>query len=165
MTCSYVGRGLGSHIPSITMVHQYESRLIKERVRINANHADLIRQPVECIQGIYKWMVVLANGVYVVLTMGRDFPFVGPSINFINFRDDGDAIKTSCENDWHCARLLSAVVEELNVQTDSVRMVRAGRGILLCAPMFMLWRKRATERLYHPSRIDFAAELRELQGI
>ena len=34
-------------------------------------------------------------------------------------------------------------------------------GILRTAPMLMLWRKRATERLYHPSRIDFAKIMEE----
>lgn len=29
-------------------------------------------------------------------------------------------------------------------------------GLIRTIPMMMLWRKRATERLYHPSRIDFS---------
>lgn len=34
-------------------------------------------------------------------------------------------------------------------------------GMFRCAPMLMLWRKRATERLYHPSRIDFRKIMEE----
>ena len=150
---------------SLTMVHQYETRIIKERDNINTLHTDIILQPVECIQGIYKWMVVLTNGIHVVLTMGRDFPFKSPSIKFIDFRDVGNAIKFSCENEWSCGMRIDSLIRELYRATESVRMVRAGRGILLCVPMLMLWRKRAAESLYHPSRIDFHAEYRKSSRI
>jgi len=35
------------------------------------------------------------------------------------------------------------------------------RGIMRCAPMLMLWRKRATESVYHPGNIDFARIMSE----
>lgn len=38
---------------------------------------------------------------------------------------------------------------------------KAYMGLLRTMPMMMLWRKRATERLYHPSKIDFARILEE----
>ena len=37
-------------------------------------------------------------------------------------------------------------------------------GLIRCVPMLMLWRKRATEAVFHPSRIDFVEQLKELNG-
>jgi hypothetical protein len=36
-------------------------------------------------------------------------------------------------------------------------------GLIRCVPMLMLWRKRATEAVFHPSRIDFVKQLKDLE--
>ena len=145
--------------------HLYHNRLIKERDRSNIIHSEILKSPIEFIEGVHKWMIPFSNGVHVVLSMPKDYPFEHPRIKFINFRDDNNAIKSLCESDWYCAKRLDQIIHTLHTEMEKVRIVRAGRGILLCAPMMMLWRKRATERLYHPSRIDFGGELKELNTL
>jgi len=149
----------------IMVAHRFHKRLIKERDLANTQHGEILNSPIEFIEGFHKWMVSFNNGVHVVLSMPRDYPFDRPRVKFINFRDDNNAIKSLCESDWYCAKRLDIIIQTLHAEMEKVRVIRAGRGILLCAPMMMLWRKRATERLYHPSKIDFDGELRELNTL
>jgi len=39
------------------------------------------------------------------------------------------------------------------------RRQRRINGLIRCVPMMMLWRKRATEAVFHPSRIDFISDI------
>ena len=63
----------------------------------------------------------------------------------------------ACYNDMGDGRMLSihrayVFVTKIPADLRRIRMM----GLFRCVPMLMLWRKRATERLYHPSRIDFS---------
>ena len=53
------------------------------------------------------------------------------------------------------------VEKEIAVREEPRLRLLRHRGIMRCAPMLMLWRKRATETVYHPDNIDFARIMSE----
>lgn len=116
----------------------------------------------------WLWSIAFSNGVNARLFITWGFPYYYPQVKFYNFEDPGDAVKTLCEEPI-AAGDMERIIETMYFETHTAlarrKRILIGKGILRCAPMLMLWRKRATERLYHPSRIDFAAEVRELNAL
>jgi hypothetical protein len=163
MNYSYVGT-LGG---VCTMDQHYNSRIMKEFRDCQTAYPDIVSS-LE-MDSSTEWTVTLTNGVHLKLTMGRDFPFLCPLVRFVNFHDLHGLVRCECEGSWYAGSRISKLLVIVHMRTEAIFEPRRTKlrlmGLLRCAPMLMLWRKRATERLYHPSRIDFVTELRELNAL
>jgi len=151
--------------PRGKMDHRYEVRVGRELVQCRLNHPSVVRRVKTRHGNLFKWKVTLVNGVVLSLTFGKSFPFEAPRISFLNFSDPHGLIACECEAPWGCGVRVPTYLTAVYAHTETILYPKRLMGILRCAPMLMLWRKRATERLFHPSRIDFVGELRELQAL
>lgn len=140
------------------MDHEYQHRILKELKECKTDHHSIVSD-LELINDSSKeWMVTLTNGVKLELSIGRNFPFQSPFVKFVNFDDIHGLMGCECESCWYSCSRISKLLVIVHMKTEARRTRLCLRGILRAAPMMMLWRKRATERLYHPSRIDFVTE-------
>jgi len=157
-------------VPGVyTMDHHYNNRIVKELKECNTDYNDIVFD-LELINDLStEWMVTLTNGVQLELSISHHFPFYCPFVKLVNFDDPHGLIACECESSWHCGSRISKLLVIVYMKTQAIFEARRRRlclmGLLRTIPMMMLWRKRATERVYHPSRIDFAAELRELNAL
>ena len=145
-----------------------QRRILSEIRSIQTAYTDIVRDVEVINDSSTKWLVTLINGVNLTLTFHCDHPFHPPNIEFNNYDEPVEIIKCMTKNSWSPAMesgklmvLVHSLTERVLAPQRALRLM----GILRCAPMMMLWRKRATERLYHPSRIDFEGELKELNAL
>ena len=99
-----------------------------------------------------RWNVVYATGHELQLTFTHAYPHEPPIIDF----DDAICIDIH-HGDWSPVMTGMDIILSIYVNMELEQRKLRWVGLLRCIPMLMLWRKRATERLYHPSRIDFTA--------
>jgi len=115
----------------------------------------------------FHYQILIDNENWVWLNVDfthRDYPFDAPELYVMRMGRRWNITKI----DWVCGYKFSYLLKQciFNIMHSPSGMMAHVRkkqrwGILRTAPMLMLWRKRATERLYHPSRIDFARILEE----
>jgi len=145
--------------------HKYQRRIDKEIEKCNNAYSEVVHAIELVDDNSTKWRVHLTNGIQLELFIPAGFPFRSPKVNLLNFDDHHGLIKSECEEAWHTASPIGNMLHELYMIVERVmerkRMIKRGRGLLRSVPMMMLWRKRATERLYHPSKIDFAGIMAE----
>ena len=150
--------------------HPYNNRIVKELAYCKYDYPHTVKRVKAGNDNCTRWEVTLINGVKLELFLGLKFPFYCPFIKFKNFDDQYAIIRCECEHEWFsCGRIGKNLLKGVYTKTQAVfekkRAKLCHMGLLRTIPMMMLWRKRATERVYHPSRIDFAAELRELNAL
>ena len=101
---------------------------------------------------ILKWKCKYRNGHKVKILFHEDYPFEPPLIKTDLTCDQIDP--TSWSPAATGMMVLAAVHQQ--IQPEIEQRKKRWMGLLMAMPMMMLWRKRATERLYHPSRMDFS---------
>ena len=143
--------------------HPYQRRIANELAALLPAYSGVISSVTS--EDPTRWEVTLVNGVCVTVDFVHNFPFRSPSINFTNFIDNHHLSKCRVEYGWEVAAAVGSMLVNAYAETEVVLVPKRRMGLLRCAPMLMLWRKRATERLYHPSRIDFVTELKELNAL
>jgi len=146
--------------------HGYSKRIAKELDQCVQCYTDVVRDVKVPSDAVHRWSVKLVNGVKLELFIGGGFPFTAPVLQFKNFYDHHGLIKCQCESAWTTASRVGKFLVNVYTLTETVFEEKRRRlrfmGLLRTVPLMLLWRKRATERLYHPSMIDFESELNEL---
>jgi len=98
------------------------------------------------------WYIKYTSGHNLKLTFTDWYPHEPPIIDF-----DDDICMDLWDIDWSPTMSGMDVALSIYINADLRQRKLRLMGLLRCIPMMMLWRKRATERIYHPSRIDFSA--------
>jgi len=149
--------------------HKYTRRIMKELEHCVHGYRDVVRNVTTSDDSLYQWSVELMNGVKLNMFISSEFPFRTPIIQFKNFHDHHGLIKCQCEASWCTAtpigKFFVTVYSLTEASLEETRRQKRMRGLLRTVPFMLLWRKRAIERLYHPSRIDFEYELNELNDL
>ena len=136
---------------------RYSRRIQKEMFRIQYKE-NFIVQTITPFH--YQIMIDNENRVWLDVDFTDViYPFEPPELYVMRLGRRWDVSKI----DWECGFKFERLLDQciFNIMESPSGMMAHVRqkqrwGILRTAPMLMLWRKRATERLYHPSRIDFA---------
>ena len=141
----------------------YSDRIQKEICELKYNDTITIKT----ISNFY-YQILIDDKEWIWLNMdftNVKYPFEPPELYVLRDKRRWDVTKI----DWTCGYTLKYLLDQciFNIMHSPsgmmahVRQKRLWWGIFRTAPMLMLWRKRATERLYHPSRIDFAKIMEE----
>jgi len=114
---------------------------------------------IEC-PNIQRWNCTLRCGYkFSIDVTNQSYPFHVPRLENVP-----EHVICGFANGWTPATTMLGIITTVYHETGSYDRTRKRiiMGLLRTIPMMMLWRKRATEAVFHPSRIDFAKELKEL---
>ena len=141
---------------------QYSRRVQKEMFRIQYEENFVVQTLTP-----FHYQILIDNENWIWLDVDftyTSYPFEPPEMYVMRLGRRWDMTKI----DWHCGFKFKYLLDQciFNIMHSPSGMMAHVRqkqrwGILRTAPMLMLWRKRATERLYHPSRIDFTRIMEE----
>lgn len=132
------------------MAHVRVSRELRKLTQNFNDYTYYIRNISTDGTNIMKWNCTYQTGHEISLEFDKEYPFNPPSIHMDGICDKVD------ERAWTPATTGVAILISIYHSSELEQRRKRWAGLLRTMPMMMLWRKRATERLYHPSRMDFS---------
>lgn len=115
---------------------------------------------IECTENMQLWECTLRGGYQFSIDVRyQSYPFHIPRL-----RGVPEQVECSIGEDWTPAVKMIGIIASVYHESKSHERVRKRiiMGLLRTIPMMMLWRKRATERVFHPSRMDFTSDISSL---